>query len=232
MDEESEIRQINQNYEEVFRNIDDSGEADMAEAVNHGMLVSSLAYRLSKELGSDEEACYMMSVAGMVHDIGKLKLTDYIYGRHKGGLMIEELRYIRTHPTLGYLALAEQNYPKTILLAVLHHHENYDGSGYPDNLAGEEIPYEARILRVCDVFAALVSNRLYRQAFSTDAAVELMIDEVKNFDMAMFLAFLRVIHSDEFAHIKVMIDMANAHPLQEPDGCLDVHPLDGVSGNH
>ncbi len=77
---------------------------------------------------------------------------------------------------------------------VLHHHENFDGTGYPDNLKGGKIPRGARILRVCDVFCALTSDRPYRSAFSPGAAVRLMIDEIKDYDMRVFLTFQRVIH--------------------------------------
>ena len=80
---------------------------------------------------------------------------------------------------------------------MLHHHENWDGSGYPDSLRGEEIPYGARILRVCDVFSALISDRPYRKAFDSATAMELMIEEIKNFDIKVFLAFQRIIHRDE-----------------------------------
>ena len=79
---------------------------------------------------------------------------------------------------------------------VLYHHENFDGSGYPFNLLGEEIPLGARILRVCDVFAALISDRPYRKAFDIDTAIQLLIEEVKNFDMRVFLAFQSVIHNE------------------------------------
>ncbi|MGX8728838.1 MAG: HD-GYP domain-containing protein, partial [Lachnospiraceae bacterium] len=78
--------------------------------------------------------------------------------------------------------------------AVLYHHENFDGSGYPENLSGEEIPLGARIIRVCDVFAALTSDRPYRKHFSIEDALQLMIDEITNFDMKIFLAFNRVAH--------------------------------------
>ena len=81
-----------------------------------------------------------------------------------------------------------------ILETILYHHENYDGSGYPENLEGEDIPLGARILRVCDVFIALTSDRSYRRALDVDTAVQLMIEEVKNFDMEVFLAFMKVVH--------------------------------------
>ena len=79
-----------------------------------------------------------------------------------------------------------------------------DGSGYPDNLRGEEIPYGARIIRVCDVFAALISDRPYRKSFDQDTALELMIEEVKNFDIKVFLAFQRVIHQKNYQDLALV----------------------------
>lgn len=161
----------------------------------HGVCVSNLAYLISKELGCDKIFCDKMAMAGIVHDIGKVKIYTYIYGNEDDStLTVEKLRFIRMHSELGYDILSDEGFDDEILKAVLYHHENYDGSGYPGNLTGENIPLSARILRVCDVFAALISDRTYRKAFDVDTAVELMIDEVKNFDMQIFLAFMRVIH--------------------------------------
>ena len=136
-----------------------------------------------------------MAVAGMLHDVGKLEVWKYIC-RQEDTLNIEEMRYVRSHSTLSYTMLVEAGYSEFILESILYHHENYDGTGYPSNRAGQEIPIGARILRVCDVFAALITDRPYRRAFSLGTAVELMIEEVKNFDMKVFLAFLTVIHRE------------------------------------
>ena len=111
---------------------------------------------------------------------------------------------MRMHATLGYEILRERGYPEFILQSVLHHHENMDGSGYPDNLRGEEIPYGARILRVCDVFAALISDRPYRKSFDKATAIELMIEEIKNFDIKVFLAFQRVIHRHDYQKMELI----------------------------
>lgn len=185
-------------------------EADIEEAIDHGILVSNLVVNLSKELGMDDEFCYDIAIAGMIHDVGKLKLDEYIYANKKSDLNIEQMRYVRMHSTLGYLLLSEKgNYSDRILQWVLHHHENCDGTGYPGNLKGDKIPYGAKILRVCDVFAALVSIRPYRAAFDIEQAVELMIDEVKNFDMKIFLAFLRVVNDEKFETIKTFIASIN-----------------------
>ena len=102
---------------------------------------------------------------------------------------------MRMHTTLGYEELKDQGYSEFVLESILYHHENYDGTGYPDNLIGDQIPIGARILRVCDVFAALTSDRPYRTAFDVATVMELMIDEIKNFDMEVFLAFQRIIHN-------------------------------------
>ena len=167
---------------------------DLSSELNHGIIVSNLAYDVAKELGQNEEFCYQMAIAGILHDIGKLKLTGYIDGQEKDPLLIEELKYVRMHSTLGYEELKNQGYSDIVLESILYHHENYDGTGYPSNLSGKEIPLGARILRVCDVYAALSSDRPYRRAFDITTVIDLMIDEIKNFDMEVFLAFQRVIH--------------------------------------
>ena len=182
---------------EAVKTTDRILEFDLSVELSHGIVVSNLAYAVAAELGLDENICYQMAIAGMLHDIGKLKLTGYINGQEQDPLLFEELKYVRMHSTLGYEELKGQGYSDFVLESILYHHENYDGSGYPSNLAGNEIPIGARILRVCDVFAALSSDRPYRSAFEVDTVMELMIDEVKNFDMEIFLAFQRVIHNTE-----------------------------------
>ena len=92
--------------------------------------------------------------------------------------------------------MKKYDYSDNIMNIVLSHHECYDGSGYPDGLAGEDIPVGARILKVTDEFAALISDRPYRKAFDIDTAVSIMIDEVKNVDMKIFILFQRLIHED------------------------------------
>ncbi|WP_082812202.1 HD-GYP domain-containing protein [Clostridium sp. Marseille-P299] len=197
--------------------LDDELKEDLDEAIAHGILVSNLAFYLSQELGFSQEYCYEMAKAGMLHDIGKLRLGHLLYGRKKGSLKIEEMKYVRMHPELGYESLKEiGGYSTTILRSIYHHHENFDGSGYPDNIKGEKIPYGARILRTCDVFAALVSDRAYRSAFDIDTAIELMIDEVKNFDMEIFLAFMKVVYSDNFTKIRDYIEEINRKYMKQP----------------
>jgi len=177
---------------------------NLASELTHGVCVSNLAYRVAEKLGLSEEMCYDLAVAGLVHDIGKMEISKYLYNLERDPLMIEELKYVRTHSTLGYAILIERNYPEFILQSILHHHENYDGTGYPSNLAGQEIPIGARVLRVCDTFAALVTDRPYRKAFSVEEAVRLMIEEIKDFDVGVFLAFQQVVHGPYIEEILKM----------------------------
>ena len=169
---------------------------DLMSVINHGITVSNLAYQVGKELQLPEDQCYELAVAGVLHDIGKLKLSGYVSGK-ENPLVVEEIKYVRRHPQLGCEALHNQGYSSFVLEAIYYHHENYDGSGYPQNLQGEEIPLGSRILRVCDTYAALTEKRPYREAFEPETAIRLMIDEIKNFDMQVFLAFMKAVHKDD-----------------------------------
>ena len=175
-------------------------ELNLTKEVSHGICVSNLAYQIGKKLDLSEEVCYELAIAGFLHDVGKLEIAKYIYARGDT-LDVEEMKYVRTHSTIGYTMLNKQGYSNFVLESILYHHENFDGSGYPSNLVGEEIPIGARILRVCDVFVALTSDRPYRRSFDVDTAVELMIEESKNFDMKIFLVFLEMIHEQETLEI-------------------------------
>ena len=101
-------------------------EFDLSAELRHGIAVSNLAYALSKELGLPHEQCYDLAIAGMLHDIGKLKLRSYINGQESNPMVIEELKYVRMHSTLGYEELKDQGYSDFVLESILYHHENYD----------------------------------------------------------------------------------------------------------
>ena len=169
---------------------------DFKSGIKHGVLVANLTYALAKEYGMSEAEAYELKVAAMVHDIGKLKLSEYLYGRTNESLPEEEKKYMSMHSKISYDVLKKYNYSDNIMEVVLSHHECYDGSGYPNGLVGEDIPIGARILKVTDEFAALISDRPYRKAFDIDTAVSIMIDEVKNLDMKVFILFQRLIHEE------------------------------------
>lgn len=196
--------QENESWLEMYdaHSVETPIEGDLKEAISHGIIVSDLAYLLARELNIRDRESHDIAVAGLLHDIGKLKLVNYVYQkRGDEKLRIDEVRYRRLHSSLGYAILKEQGYSEHICQYVLYHHENFDGSGYPNNLKGDQIPLGAKILRVCDAFGALISNRPYRTAFDAETAIQIMIEEVKDFDMSVFLAFLRIVHSDDFVKV-------------------------------
>ncbi len=190
---------------------------DVDAAIDHAHLVANLSYLLAKKLGCGEEYCEFIFRAGIFHDIGKLRLGELLYGRTVNVLRIEEMRYVRMHPSEGRNILLEAgNVPEELIETVYRHHENYDGSGYPGNIKGDEIPFGARIIRVVDVFAALSSNRMYRKAYSDEKVMQIMVQEHKNYDMKIFLKFIELIHSEEYIEIKSFINEANARYREKP----------------
>lgn len=192
---------IDMDYQEYSKleTLEDSIKSELVDVICHGIVVSNLAVMLARELGEDDKFCKEIAIAGVLHDIGKIKMNRYLYG--KDALAVEEMKYFRMHSVYSYDVLRKLDYSVFVQETVYHHHENYDGSGYPGNLIGKDIPYGARILHVCDVFAALTSKRSYRAAFDMDSAVEVMIEEIKHFDMEIFVAFQRMLHTEDFDEV-------------------------------
>ena len=135
------VQKINENTQDRILEMDFSAE------LKHGVVVSNLAYDVAKELGLGEEECYQLAIAGMLHDIGKLKLEGYINGQEQNPMVIEELKYVRMHSTLGYEILKDQGYSEYVLESILYHHENYDGSGYPSNKKRKRDPCGSKNLK-------------------------------------------------------------------------------------
>ncbi len=186
-DKENDMNSDRLSLEEIMK-------ADVEDGLRHGIQVCNLTFRLAKRLGLSYGRSVELAVAGLLHDIGKLQMSRSIYGRDTQSLEVEEMVRKRSHARIGYDILMRYDYSDFILESILYHHENYDGSGYPRNLVATDIPHGARILRIVDAFVSLTSDRPYRKAFDKQTAIELMIDEVKNFDMRYFLAFLKMIH--------------------------------------
>ena len=129
----------------------------------HSLRVAEYAERIAWMMGKSEEECRKVYYAGLLHDVGKLGISDGIINK-KSVLTPEEYEVIKQHPVLGDQILSSiQDYPY-IRIGAHYHHERYDGKGYPDGLKGEEIPEIARIISVADTYDTLSSNRSYRSA--------------------------------------------------------------------
>lgn len=187
---------------------------DLQDELLHGTKVSNLAFQLGRRLGLSYDHAVELGIAGLLHDMGKLKLSRHLYGRDEGHLEVDEIITARSHSRIAYDILMRYDYSDFILESILYHHENYDGTGYPRNLVATDIPYGARMLRLADAYVSLTSDKPYRKAFDKDTAVELMIEEVKNFDMRYFLTFLKMIH-------EIDVDKVIAFPKFELDFGLE-----------
>lgn len=140
----------------------------------HSAAVAVLAEGIGRTLGLDEHELESLRIAGLLHDLGKVGIPDYILMK-PGPLDPAERELIEKHPQIGYDLL----HPHDIAPIdnwILHHHEHWDGSGYPDRLAGAEIPFGSRIILVADAFESMTTDRAYRAAISTDAAMQELRD--------------------------------------------------------
>ena len=136
----------------------------------HAIRVTELALRIAAALGVGDRRIRAIQAGGPLHDIGKLEVDRAILEK-PGALEPEELDEIRAHPELGARMLQGVRSMRAALDCVLHHHERWDGTGYPYGLGGHEIPLEARILAVADAYDAMTSDRPYRKARSHDEAL-------------------------------------------------------------
>jgi HD-GYP domain-containing protein (c-di-GMP phosphodiesterase class II) len=143
----------------------------------HTRRVATLAVMLGERLGLRAGRLRELALAGIMHDIGKLSVPHAILAKPRK-LTDEEMDVIRLHPVWGDELLAQLGYAKRIRGWVRGHHERLDGSGYPDGLDGSQLDLETRILAVADVYDALVSPRVYRQAWQREDALALLRDGV------------------------------------------------------
>ena len=163
----------------------------------HSSRVAQLACALGAHIGLSREEIELLEWAGLMHDIGKIGIRDEVLCK-AGKLTPEEFNHIKSHALNGYIVLEPLEALQRILAAVRYHHENFNGHGYPDGLAGENIPLYARILRVADIWDALISNRSYRPAMSIEQAEEIMHGEADiTMDPALVNAFLEMIQQRE-----------------------------------
>lgn len=135
----------------------------------HSQRVTEISVAIARELGMPQDSIDEIRLAGLVHDIGKIGIKESVLNK-PASLTDEEFEHIKSHCEAGEHILTPIVEDEEILKVVRHHHERYDGTGYPDGLRGEQIPLGARILTVADTFDAMTSERPYRAAMSDEAA--------------------------------------------------------------
>jgi len=169
----------------------------------HLQRMSAYCEILARHLGLPAEECERVRLASQLHDVGKVAISDSVLLKH-GKLTDEEFETIKTHAEIGHKMLvgSRSEIVKLGALIAHSHHEWWDGSGYPQGLAGEAIPREGRIAAIADVYDALTTNRVYRSAFPQNVAVQMMQDERgTHFDPAMLDMFINALPEIQAAHI-------------------------------
>ncbi len=175
----------------------DAIEAKDAYTAGHTRRVMGYSLVVAQHLGLPKESLDALSLSAVLHDIGKIGIADHILLK-PGKLNPDEMRIMQTHSVIG--AKIVENVPrlKAMVPGILHHHERYDGSGYPDALRGEDIPQMARIIAICDTFDAMTSNRPYRQGMPQEkAAQELQRCAGTQFDSDMVEVFIEALNRGE-----------------------------------
>jgi len=174
----------------------------------HSARVTSLAEGLARRLGWSGQRLDALRLGGTLHDVGKIAVTTSVLCK-PGPLTEEELAQIRTHPLAGARLIEAVLDFRPALPYVLHHHERWDGAGYPHGLAADEIPIEARLLGVADAFDAMTSVRSYRPALSVEQALgELARCAGSQFDPEVAETFVEGWRTGEIASAESPIGIA------------------------
>ena len=193
--------EINSTQKEIIFTLGEIAESRSHETGFHVKRVAEYTKLLALELGLSEEEADMVSIASTMHDVGKLAVPDAILNK-PGKLSLEEFEVIKTHTTVGYNMLKKSK-GKVIKLAAIiayQHHEKYNGKGYPQGLSGSAIHLYARIVAIADVFDALSSKRVYKEAWDLSEIVALLkVERGEHFDPLLTDIFLR--HMDKVEKI-------------------------------
>lgn len=157
----------------------------------HSVAVCALMIALARKLGLDEQETREAGMAGLLHDLGKAGVPLEVLNK-PGKLTEEEFALVKRHPEQGYKLLSEGKGASQASMDVcLHHHEKFDGSGYPEGLAGENISLLARMGAVCDVYDAITSNRPYKAGWDPAESIKRMAEWKGHFDPVVFQAFVK-----------------------------------------
>jgi len=158
----------------------------------HSRRVAQISSEICKEIGMSSDEIHSIKLAALLHDIGKIGTPEYILLK-PGKLLPEEIEKIKEHPQQGAQILSTIDEFKDVMGWIKHHHERYDGKGYPDRMIAEKIPVPARIITIADSFDAMTSDRPYRKAMNPAMALDIMDDLAgSQYDPGLFKAFKAV----------------------------------------
>ena len=166
---------------------------------------------LARYIGLRNDLVEGIEMGGLMHDVGKIGIPEHILNK-PGKLTDAEYELIKQHPVIGWEGLKDVGFPwPQVLPIVRFHHEKWNGKGYPDGLAGDDIPFEAQIIGIADFFDALTTNRPYRAAFTYQKALDIMREESgKFFNPDLLAEFAAVADTNEF-----ILELPSPAPIDE-----------------
>ncbi|WP_380872655.1 HD-GYP domain-containing protein [Sphingomonas sp. DBB INV C78] len=159
----------------------------------HSVAVCALMVNFARHLELEDRVIHEIGLAGLLHDVGKMAVPDAVLNK-PGALSEDEFKQIQAHAERGHEMLSgAKNIPEAALDVCLHHHEKYDGTGYPHGLRADQISFYARMGAICDVYDALTSRRVYKDAWTPSEAIEHMLSWDGHFDRALLFKFMQSI---------------------------------------
>jgi len=186
-------RDLEESYVSTVRVLAAAIDARDAYTHGHSTRVSQLSVDIAREMGFDAEQIEEVEIACLFHDVGKIKMPDSILHK-EGWLDPSERREMMRHPEFGAEILTKAQSLFKYIPAVRHHHEHFDGSGYPDGLEGDRIPVAAAIVSLADAYDAMTSDRPYRAAMSREEAVEKILQSSgRQFDPKIVTVFMKIL---------------------------------------
>lgn len=210
--------ELKESQTEILRRLAKAGEFRDNDTGNHVTRVSHSCRALARAAGINAHLTEMIYMASPLHDIGKIGVPDHILLK-KGRLDDDEMVIMRQHVEFGVEMLG--NHPAPVLQVACsiaqHHHEKWDGSGYPNALKGADIPVEARIVAICDVFDALTSIRPYKVAWSVEKAIDFLKENAgSHFDPNLVALFIKILPEIEAIRARFCdpVELQTATPRQ------------------
>lgn len=199
-DVDRRLRSLEEDFLRIVREWGESIESKDRYTHGHCQRVADYACRLARVAGFPERSLIWFRMGALLHDVGKVTIPEAILTK-AGSLSDEEWALMKAHPEEGVQLLGDVEFPWDVRPMIRHHHERWDGDGYPAGLAGEEIDLSARILSIADVFDALTTDRAYRDAYDPEEALEIMEGEAgAAFDPDLLPLFCRLVRSGEIAN--------------------------------
>ena len=189
---------VDEQVKRVILSLAQSIEATHSRIVGHSDRLADYAVRLGKTLAMTEQDLEELRLGCLLHDIGKVAVPDSFLLK-PGRLNPQETDIVRQHPVTGERICAPIKLLRPILPIIRHHHERMDGTGYPDGLSSDQIPLKARIVQVADVYDALTNDRPYREALSSEEALEILRQEAACgwMDASLVWKFARIYKSGD-----------------------------------